>query len=296
METVLDASTAAPFRGSVARRAGLISWARLRGPSFVPVYPDTYVGASVTITLAVRRAALQAWLGPEAVVGGSLAADAHRVPIVDELVEVHLPRGQRPRRSDVVVHRGLLLPFEAQEVGGVRVTTPERTAFDLARRLDTIDGIAMADVLAERHPVDRHRLLDLARRHPNLRGVERVREVADGMELGVQSIPESRTRTQLLRRGVPRPEVQWRVLKGTPRGSYVVVARPDLSWPEYKVALQYDGPDHLERARRMKDIDQDDTLRALGWVVIRVMSSQLADPDALAERVLRELRARGWRP
>lgn len=296
METVLDASTTVPFRGSVARSQELITWARLRGPSFVPVYPDTYVGSAATVTLAVRRAALQVWLGRAAVIGGSLAADAHRVPVVDELVEVHLPRGQRPRHPDVVVHRGLLHPFEVEEVDGVRVTTPERTAFDLARRLETIDGIAMADVLAERHPVNRHRLLDLARRHPNLRGVERVREVADGMELGVQSIPESRTRTRLVRCGVPKPTVQFRVLKRTARGGFVVVARPDLSWPEYRVALQYDGPDHLEWARRVKDIDQDDTLRTLGWVVIRVMSSQAADPDALAARVLRELRARGWRP
>ncbi|MEJ2869133.1 DUF559 domain-containing protein [Actinomycetospora sp. OC33-EN08] len=101
---------------------------------------------------------------------------------------------------------------------------------------------------------------------------------------------------QLVLRGVPAPMLQYRVVRVTPDGRAHVVARPDLAWPEYRLALQYDGPDHLERARRMKDIDQDDQLRAMGWLVLRVMVSQLADPDALAERVLTELRARGWRP
>jgi hypothetical protein len=65
---VLDATTSTPFRGSRARRDGRITLGRLRGPSFVPVHPDTYVGSLAEITLAVRRLALREWLGPDVVV------------------------------------------------------------------------------------------------------------------------------------------------------------------------------------------------------------------------------------
>lgn len=290
-----DASSG-PFRGSQACREGRTTPKRLRGPTFVPLYPDTYVGADLEVTLAVRRQALRVRLGDDVVIAGSLAADAHEVPLVDELAEVIVGTDRRVRLDDVVAHRYALEPFEVVHVDGVRVTSPDRTAFDLARRLDLLDGVAMADALGRKHPVSPWHLRDLAGRHPNVRGLERVREVAGLMAVGAESLPESRVRVALVLRGVPAPVLQYRVLRTKPNGANSVVARPDLAWPRYRLALQYDGPEHLERRRRIKDIDQDDTLRAMGWLVLRVMSAQFADPDVLAARVLGELRLRGWRP
>jgi YD repeat-containing protein len=149
----------------------------------------------------------------------------------------------------------------------------------------------MADALARSHPVTAAGLRQLARRHPGVRGVRRVFEVARWMRPGAESLPESRLRLALVLRGVPEPVVQLRITDG-PDGR--VFARPDLAWREYRV--EYDGDGHLVRERRSHDIDRDDRLRALGWVVLRVMADQLRDPDAVAERVLAELRARGWRP
>jgi Protein of unknown function (DUF559) len=288
----LDASTAVPFRGSLARREGRITLGALRGPSFVPLYPDTYVGSLAEITHDVRRLALREWLGPDGVVGGSLAADAYGAPTVDELVEVVVGPDRRLRHPSVRVRRDALLAGEVCVVDGVRVTSPERTAFDLARRLDLADGVAMADALARFHPVSGDGLRGAARRHPGVHGVRRVFEVARWMRPGAESLPESRLRVGVVLRGVPEPVVQPRVIDH--RG--VVVARPDLGWREYRVALEYDGAVHLSRERRSRDIDRDDQLRALGWVVLRVMADQLRDLDAVAARVTAELRARGWRP
>jgi hypothetical protein len=195
----------------------------------------------------------------------------------------------------VLVHHDSLLDGEVVEVRGVRVTTPLRTAFDLARRLGLADGVAMADALGRCHPVDGPGLRDLAWQHPNVRGVRRVFEVARWTRPGAESLPESRLRLAMVLRGVPEPIVQLRIIDGRP-GRGQVVARPDLAWREYRVALEYDGAVHLSRERRSRDIDRDDRLRALGWVVLRVMADQLEDPDAVAARVLAELRARGWRP
>jgi hypothetical protein len=247
---VLDAATSTPFRGSQACRDGHITPGRLRGPSFVPIYPDTYVGSLAEITPAVRRLALREWLGPEVVVTGSLAAEAVGAPTVDELVEVVLPRNRRPRHPEVLVHHDTLLDAEVAEVDGVRITTPRRTAFDLARRLDLPDGVAMADALARYHPVTASGLRLLARRHPHVRGVRRVFEVARWMRPGAESLPESRLRLSLVLRGVPEPIVQLRIVDDRVATGKRVLARPDLAWREYRVALEYDGAIHLQRERR----------------------------------------------
>ncbi|MCD2195567.1 DUF559 domain-containing protein [Actinomycetospora endophytica] len=290
--TSLDASTAVPFRGSHARREGRVTLGALRGPSFVPLYPDTYVGSLALVTLAVRRLALREWLGPDAVVGGALAADAYGAPTVDELVEVVVRPDRRLRHPSVRVRRDALAPGEVCEVDGVLVTSPERTAFDLARRLAVVDGVAMADALGRWHPVTGAGLRDLGWAHPGVRGVRRVFEVARLVRPGAESLPESRLRVGLVLRGVPEPTVQLRVLDRR----RVVIARPDLAWREFRLALEYDGEVHLSRERRARDIDRDDRLRAMGWLVLRVMADQMRDLDGVAARALAELRARGWRP
>ena len=152
----------------------------------------------------------------------------------------------------------------------------------------------MADALARDLPMDGARLRALAWQHPNVRGVRRVFEVARLMRPGAESLPESRLRVGIVRRGVPEPVVQFRVIDAARAGLFI--ARPDLAWPEFRLALEYDGAGHLLRERRSRDIDRDDRLRALGWLVLRVMADQMDDLDAVAARVLAELSARGWRP
>lgn len=200
--------------------------------------------------------------------------------------------GRRPRHASVRLRRDRLLAGEVCAVDGVLVTSPVRTAFDLARRLEVADGVAMADALARCHPVTGAGLRDLAWAHPGSPGVRRVFEVARLVRPGAESLPESRLRVGLVRRGVPEPAVQVRILDGR----RVVIARPDLAWRAYRTALEYDGEVHLTRERRARDIDRDDRLRALGWLVLRVMADQMRDLDAVAARVLAELHARGWRP
>ena len=83
---------------------------------------------------------------------------------------------------------------------------------------------------------------------------------------------------------------QFRVLDGGR-----LVARVDLAWPEWKVAVEYDGHDHALDDRRGHDVDRIDELRRLGWVVITVTSRQFARPGWIESRVREELAARGAR-
>lgn len=62
---------------------------------------------------------------------------------------------------------------------------------------------------------------------------------------------------------------------------------PDLAWPEFKVAVEYDGhwhadPEQLHRHRRRLN-----QLVGVGWTVLRVTSRRLRDDFG---RVPREIR------
>lgn len=103
-----------------------------------------------------------------------------------------------------------------------------------------------------------------------------------------ESPPETRVRLQLIHAGLPRPELQWPV-SGAGRDR-----RLDLAWPEYGVAVEYDGRDHAVADRRGRDIDRLDELRTQGWIVVVVTSRQLARPMWVPDRVRAALVSRGW--
>ena len=61
------------------------------------------------------------------------------------------------------------------------------------------------------------------------------------------------------------------------------VAFLDMGWPDFKVAVEYDGDHHRkDRRQYVKDIARLQMLEALGWIVIRVISTKI-------------VRKRGWR-
>jgi very-short-patch-repair endonuclease len=84
-----------------------------------------------------------------------------------------------------------------------------------------------------------------------------------------------------------RPETQIPVLQG----SYPV-AFLDMGWPEFMVAVEYDGDHHRkDRRQYVKDIARLRMLEALGWIVIRVIAEDKAK-DVIA-RVEAALVSRG---
>ena len=248
------------------------------------------MGADASADPGLTRRALAVWGGPVAVVAGALAADAHQVPTPDALPEIVVSGTRRRAPAGVLLRADHLLPGEVTTVSGVRVTTPCRTAFDLARRLEVSDAVAAVDALAHRFRFRPEALRRLVVRHSGARHVERVRVVVALMDRRSESLPESRVRVALAVRGVPSPDLQVEVT--TPAGRY----RLDLAWRAQRVAVEYDGEDHRSIVRHGLDLERDAALADQGWLVIRVTARQLADPDALAARVRRLLAQRSVPP
>ena len=146
-----------PFRGSEATARGLITWSRLRGPGFRRLFPDVYAPAtppagapSVADDLELRsRAAYLLVRDSGGVLAGYsaailLGADCapHAAP-----AEVLVPGGFR-RHSGLAVRWGAAAESDVMEVAGCRLTSPMRTAWDLARREPQVEAVVAIDAPA----------------------------------------------------------------------------------------------------------------------------------------------------
>lgn len=100
---------------------------------------------------------------------------------------------------------------------------------------------------------------------------------------------ESITRCHIVGAGLPEP-----VLNRDYFDDYGVhLGCIDLSYPEYRIAIEYQGRQHASQYAR--DVERIERLRAQGWIVIQVTALLLNDPAELVSRVRSALASRGWR-
>lgn len=284
----IDERTKRPFRGSEAVARGEVTWRQLAGPRFVPLLPDIHVGALAEVDTTTWVQAVSLWGRAGGVVAGPLAALAWAGECPWEERELILPTSRRAvAHGEVRVRRDRLLPDEVGRRFGVDLTTPARTAFDLARRSPLPDAVAAVDVLARRCRVTPAHLLGLASAHAGVRGLPQLRRVAELMDSRAGSIPETHARLVFVLRGVRPPIPQYEVRSGG-RSRFLDLAWPDVPAGRRKLGIEYDGPDHRSITGQNRDQLRDADLDDLGWEIIRIGAVQVHDgrrADQLAARV-----------
>jgi very-short-patch-repair endonuclease len=283
------ATIAKPFIGTEAVAAGRFTRRTLTSRNTM-LFRNVYVpkGTKTTpVTLAVG-----AWLasGRTATVAGRSAAALHGSDWIEKKEPAELTRVREGLRG-IVIHRERLLDDEVCKVRGIATTTPARTAFDLGRRPPLRTALANVDALARATGLTAPEVSAVLRQHKGARGIVQLRDIVDLMDGGAESPQESHTRLVLVEAGMQHPVTQIRV---TDRWG-VVFARLDMGWPEFKVGVEYDGPQHWTNPkRRSKDIDRYAELAALGWIIIRVNSDMLyRRPEVIVERTAAALSERG---
>lgn len=257
-----------PFRGTVARSRGALTRRQLRGSGYQRVFPDVYLPAGVALDLEARSRAAYLWAARwSGVLGGYsacalLGADCPPEKAAAEIVvavsHLRVPPG-------MLLRQDRLAPDECREARGVVVTTPLRTAYDLARRGSLVDAVVAVDELAGRFHFAPADLLAMADRHAGARGTARLSEVVDLVEPRAESVMETRLRLVLVLAGLPRPVVQHPVRDRCGR----VVATVDLAYPEQRTALEYEGREHFAPQRCARDVYRYTRLQDLGWRVYR---------------------------
>lgn len=269
-----------PFRGSDALAAGLLTRGELRGRRFRRLFPDVYAPAHLDGSLTLRSRAAALLVRGAGVVAGYSAAELLGASCAppDAPAEVLMRPGHHRRpRAGLTVHRDLLFDGETIVRGGVELTDPVRTAFDLARWApDPIERVVAVDTLAhERFPVALVR--ELARIHLGAYGTADIATVLDLADPRSESPMESRIRMALVLAGMP-PEVQYPV----DGGRY----RLDLAYPDRMLAVEYDGAEHRTQARARRDLEREAALVRLGWTVQRFdAATVLVRPDAIVRTV-----------
>lgn len=205
---------------------------------------------------------------------------------------VIVPPGVVPaRRSGLVPHEGLG-EDDWQLRRGVRVTTPSRTFLDLATDLSRDQLVVLGDDMVRLDLVTPDDLRVAAAAAYRKRGVVRARDAAALVRTGVDSPPETRVRLILLRGGLPCPEPGLDIFDEA--GGWL--GRPDLTYRELMLALQYEGDVHRTNRKRWRaDIRRDEVLLDHGWDVVRLTGDDLRRPIALCERVRVRMRRQARR-
>jgi very-short-patch-repair endonuclease len=210
--------------------------------------------------------------------GGFRAVASHRSAAAlwglaggrQELQEITCPRWRRARHEHLIVHESKALdPVDTTFVGGIPVTTAERTLLDLGAvcgartvemALDRAEHRGLVNVESVRRMLTR-----LARR--GRPGVRKLRRILESRQPG-QRAPESEMETMLIQilrdHGFPDgiPQYEIRV-----RGKFI--ARVDLGFPEQRVAVEYDSDEwHGARGVNERDASRRRQLRRYGWETV----------------------------
>jgi hypothetical protein len=198
-------------------------------------------------------------------VSGRSAAALHGVDVLrsDGPVEIVLPRDAAMRpRAGVAVRRALLPPDDVVCIDGIPVTTAVRTAFDLARLEQLVEGVVCLDAFV-RAGLDAGQLADYVGAHPRWRGVRRAGQALQYADGGAESPMESRLRMILVLAGLPKPAVN-QPLYDT-RG--VFLARPDLRID--RILVEFDGGVHRDAQVFASDARRQNRLLEAGYTVLR---------------------------
>ncbi|TDZ81496.1 type IV toxin-antitoxin system AbiEi family antitoxin [Mycobacteroides salmoniphilum] len=276
----------APFIGSEALRAGLLTRHSLR-TRHRAIYPGVFIERDLEITAALRAKAAWLWSGRSGVLAGHSASALHGARWVDPTRHAEMLHTNRHCPPGVIVWSDAIADDEICVIDGMKVTTPARTALDLACRYPTGQAVADIDALCRATQLKTVEISELATRAIGRRGIRKTRATLELVDSGAQSPKETRLRLLLRRAGLPRPTTQILVHNG----DYVPLAYIDMGWEGVMVGIEYDGDQHRsDRRQYVKDITRQEMLESLGWLIIRVVSED--HPDDIIRRVREALSRR----
>jgi hypothetical protein len=255
-----------PFLGSEAIAEGALTRYVLRR-DFVALHKDVYLDKNMPVTPIIRAKA--AWLRSRrrGVLAGFSASALHGARWIDACLPAAIIDTNRRRAKGVTAWADRIEDDEICIKSGMRVTTPARTALDLACRFPTDAAVAAIDALAR---VTRLKMADvelLADRYRGRHGLPKARETLDLVDAGAESPRETWLRLIFIRNEFPRPTTQIPVYDEY--GG--LVAELDMGWEDIKVAAEYEGDHHRSDPDVFnKGIRRHDDLTELGWLVVRV--------------------------
>ena len=239
------------------------------------------------------------------------AAALHQLPLYrtrTDRVELIVPGLHTRKNSDDVVRRHLALePSDVEIVDGLRVTTLERTVYDVIRSLSLEAAVVCCDAAmrhvawdegARRYDLTaaeafREGVLRRIAKNAGARGIRQARFVASFADGRAQLPGESVSRLWMWQCGIPDPELQLRVELGVGRFALLDFAWPGLGrWAEFDGEIKYSDEGMLggrspDAVRSAQDAREAQIRRATGWRVDRWGFDRMASFEEFAAHLRR---------
>ncbi|WP_162938532.1 type IV toxin-antitoxin system AbiEi family antitoxin [Mycobacterium kyogaense] len=226
------------LRGSEALSTGALTRGVLRS-RYRRLFPDVYIPAKTAPTLLDRIHAASIWSRGQGVIAGRAAAALHGARWIDDGVPIEMIRRFPRPPHGIIVRNESIEPDEICSVDGVPVTTPQRTAFDLARHHPRVEAVTCLDDLARATGIEIDEVQALADRYPSARLLDHARDTVNLMD-GASRTPAV-TRVRLILRKcwpmVPRAGVR----VGSAAWGFV-----DLGYEEFKVGVDVKDVDGVD--------------------------------------------------
>jgi len=279
-----------PFFVVEAREVGL-TWKALQNKRWTRMSRGQYLSSRFARDTAMSLHAVARRMPPMFAFSGKTAAWLLGLDMPPcEPVEVTLDRGVPVRaRAGVRLRRATLAESEVIVRNGFRTTSALRTVRDLGSGRETVESVVAVETAVRAGIVKLQDLTQHVATHPGEKGIRRLRRATALADPRSESPMETRLRLELIKAGLPPPEVQTELRDISGR----LLGRADLYYPDSRLVIEYDGENH--RDRLVSDLHRQNALVNAGYQILRFTAVDLRTPASIVAQV-KHARARGQRP
>ncbi len=282
-----------PETGRWVRRrnlpSGVTEW-DLRSGKYRRIFQGVYVHRDTLLTESVRAAGALLLCGNDVAISHQSAARIWGGIVPDD-GQIHISAiGPRRQVLGIRAHRVKVGGQQCSKIGGLRVTTPVQTFLDLGTELGLVDLVVLGDSFVKAGLVTPEQLVAATE---TFRGGGRrlLRRAARFVRREVDSPMESRLRMLIVLRGLPEPTINHKIRR--PDGS--VRFRFDLSYPDFRLIIEYDGRQHADSNKQWDgDIDRREWMDGEKWRIVVVRSKDIYNtPGNTLQRIITTMRDKG---
>lgn len=249
-----------PFVGSEAIAHRAVTPGILRS-QYTRILPNIYVLKGTELDLEVRAHAAWLWCGRTGVVAGRAAAGLYLTPgaVTADLIELIALKSKHP--PGLIVRNERIAVDEISVRENLPVTSPARTALDLARYLERDAAVAILDPLTAATGITKDDIWRLADRYRGARGIRNAVPAILEIDSGAASPEETRVRLLLSDTGLRPTHSQIRITDGFEE---TVIA---MGWPDLKVGVNCDR--FATRGRHAAEMAE--FLQSQDWLTVHAL-------------------------
>lgn len=249
-----------PFVGSEALACRAVSPGILRS-RYTRILPNIYVLKGAEIDLEVRAHAAWLWCGRSGVIAGRTAAGLYLTPGAATADPVELIALKSKHPAGLLVRNERIAVDEITVRRRLPVTSPARTALDVARHLERDEAVKILDPLTAVTGITKDDIWRLADRYPGARGIRNAVAAILEIDSGAASPEETRVRLLLSDAGLRPTHSQIRVSDGF---KVTVIA---MGWPDLKVGVNCDR--FATQGRYSAEMAE--FLQSQGWLTVHAL-------------------------